>query len=620
MLRIGPPLLIQLIGILLFCGSLLMEGASAQVEDLYAPWRLESTGQIDPQTAEAVELNNARLEDLLQIPLMPAALANSILHFRQTGGRYTSLEEFQRLHNVDPELLNLLLPYIDVYPDSSAVSLRFLSRYQQDFPPSQDVSSSPYRAGSKFMLRSSKNLALGIAVEKDAGEIQLWDQTAVTFMAPLPGHLGRLVMGDYLVGYGEGLVIRTARNFGLGRDAEHNLYKNTPGLRPYAGWEENLALRGAGATINRSPLDFTVWASQRSRDAYLDSTGNISSFNESGLQRTAGELAGRDACREELLGLHVERILFSSALEIGLTAYAIKWNKPVQQDDSFTDGAQAGGLEIAYAKKEYQGRCEIALDQQGRSAVMAVLQGSFGQLHSTLSGYWIAPHYYSPLASSLDFAPGEVQNRLGVYSGLGIYPDWGSISGFIHLYQYPLRRPGESWGGQDICLNAERQFTHQLQLELSSRWVQEVENDSSQNAGRWRGSGFLQLKPEENWVLRSELQICRTHGFSGLGQMLQLGILRPFPWGSFTGIEVAVLTGIYNTPAYENRVYWSETDMGGGVTIHPLWGAGSALQLNIIGWHEVWGRLACSGYWDQPEREVGARAPEHSLVITYRYP
>lgn len=100
-------------------------------------------------------------------------------------------------------------------------SLKLL--YRTDNPPPENVTIAPYRTGVRFGWRDPRRLFIGLAAEKDAGERQFWDHTALALSFSQLDDRLTLILGDYLVGYGTGLVIRTKRNYGLGLDAEGNL-------------------------------------------------------------------------------------------------------------------------------------------------------------------------------------------------------------------------------------------------------------------------------------------------------------------------------------------------------------------------------------------------------------
>jgi hypothetical protein len=191
--------------------------------------------------------------------------------------------------------------------------------------------------------------------------------------------------------------------------------------------------------------------------------------------------------------------------------------------------------------------------------------------------------------------------------------------GFMHLYRYPRRNLGTSWGGKDISLSAEGAVTPRVRLVLASRWTKEIEPDSLDQNSRWRGSGMVTVRPASQWELRTGVQLCRALNSTSGGQLLRLGLTHEIKFGPAAGLEIAVNSGIYQADEYNQRLFWYETDRSGSFQVHALWGEGEVVQVTIAGFKQNWGQAALSLWWDEPNLSV-QRERTCDLSLVYRYP
>ena len=116
-----------------------------------------------------------------------------------------------------------------------------------------------------------------------------------------------VVLGDYQIQFGQGVTAWSG--LGLGKSSYvMNVKRSGRGIRPYTSVDENRFMRGAAFTLGKGDWTATGFYSSKGIDANVvepDSLSNpdqqqISSFQLSGLHRTADELFDADAIRELL--------------------------------------------------------------------------------------------------------------------------------------------------------------------------------------------------------------------------------------------------------------------------------------------------------------------------------
>lgn len=591
----------------------------AQPEESTAPWRLESAGPINLLLVEPLDINTVNLETLAQVPGLTPDLAQGIIEYRNEAGPFQSLDDLHNVEGINEAILETISNYIKVIHDIDVYTVSYICRYRQDYPASSAVRESSYRFSQRLRVENSAGVALGVGLDKDPGEEELWDHSSLALEIPLPKLDGRLILGDYLVGFGHGLVIKTRRNYGLGRRPDGNLRVYPEMIKAYHSWDENIALRGVAFITQMRKIGVSAWASSRYRDARVNENGRIISFDLSGLHRTESEESHRDVCREETAGVHVAWVLPESNLTIGFTSSVVNWNLPFLFDDSPIFDTYAAGIDLRYAVRRISAMVECAWDDRGNGAQMADVQFRSVLFRSALALYHVDPDYFAPLASGLDFELGEVNNREGVYSHFKIYLPRGFLSGVMHLYQFPRRLPGESWRGQDFSLYAAFKLLRGIESSFSSRWVQEEDPETPNKVSRWRGSASIAVFPGNNWRLEPELRLARVHETEGLDYLIGLAMKRwwrPLPKFS---VETEIGLGYYDADEYSQRLYWVEYDISRSMRVRPLWYRGALLEIKLNLKHSKWGSLHIDSLWDQPD-DYSDRSPSRSLTVTFKYP
>jgi hypothetical protein len=495
-----------------------------------------------------------------------------------------------------------------VIHDSTSYNLRITLKYQQAIL-GKNQSIRPYRFGPKFSMAGSDQVFLGLALEKDPGEAHFWDHSALTASLPLPNNIGKIILGDYLVGYGCGLVIRTARNWGLGRDIRSNLQFRAQGVKPYNGWGEDLALRGAAIELSRDDSYLSFWGSSRERGVILDTNDVIQSFSSS----------SNTSSREEGWGARFNHRFLSRYMTIGLAYSATNWDRKQHLSSTPSNRNGVGGLDLFWSDDSLAVMAETAWDDHGDQATMAKLDWRLNHFRIQQAIYSLDPNYSAPMASSFDMGPGEVANRQGSYSGLAYRIRGTALSGFMHLYRYPYRSVGQSWGGEDVCLSVEETSVRRARFVLVSRWLQEQESDTLIQIQRWRGSGLAAFNPSADWKLTAVINLCSSEMSNELGQMLRLEMSRIIRIDLTAGLTFSLGAGIYQAQDYSVRLYWNEAEPSASYRVRPLWGRGEAAQICINGWRNHWGQVDLSWWYDQPEPE-SARKCTKEISVTYRYP
>ena len=130
------------------------------------------------------------------------------------------------------------------------------------------------------------------------------------------GILTRAVVGDYRIGFGEGLV--------MGGSTWNS--KSTPplktqgGIRPMTSNDEVNFLRGAAVTLSLGKhVRLSAFGSYRKRDATLTNLGEVQTLLTNGYHRTSTEWERRRNVGSTVLGGNVE--WYNKGFHLGATGY-----------------------------------------------------------------------------------------------------------------------------------------------------------------------------------------------------------------------------------------------------------------------------------------------------------
>ncbi len=282
---------------------------------------------------EKLEINNAGLIDLMRIPFMDFNTAKTIIDYRKNTGYIFSYRELLAIKDADTASLKLCAPFItvnfispdnslDLYPDKVSVNLR--SRFAVDLQERRGFlenkfEGSKFKSLQKIRFGFGKNYILSITAEKDPGEKSFTDHLAFNFNIKNIGVIENLIIGDYLLEYGQGLAL--GGNFPKYNsiDAVTNFNKNRNRMIPYSGTTENGFFRGAAGILSYANLSLSVFYSGNKFDASVDSSGIFSSASAAGLHRTEAELTDKNSVNENMSGLSI--VYSTEIFDIGLLHY-----------------------------------------------------------------------------------------------------------------------------------------------------------------------------------------------------------------------------------------------------------------------------------------------------------
>lgn len=539
-------------------------------------------------------LNTCTLEELMQFPLLEPQQAIALVNHRKLFGEFIDLAELQVV-GLDIETIKLIQPFVSVELSAHQKVLNFekeLKFGQKSFVTTLKYAEPNSLPSSVIGSEWSQNLRLryfgnrysfGINADKDAGE-KYWNKGPDFITAHIAvkniGKLNYAVLGDYILHFGQGLVIGSG--FGMGKGANvMNVKRGRQPVREYRGINEFQFFRGAAAqySINKK-LQFVTAVSVSKIDATLnlDSLKNqlqISNFDFDGYHRTSAELDKKNNTTQTLfygmgqysskagnIQIGVSRFQYSNELIPSNDLY--KKYYPQQNDATYIQIAQNHSIKNVHIFSEF------AIDLLSQKK--AIIAGMFFPLGTKIETVILYRNYEPGFVARYSTAFGQnSQNEHGMYTGIKYVLHrklW--VSMYQDLYEQPWLQyttDGKAYNS-DVFFQIDKMFTKKSGTYLRVRRNISTEN----NPDETRIQHLLERNATNlRWHLKNEIASNMQIEFRLEGNVVHLDNKSTYQ-GSLMFFELTqkllrnkislnTRYTLFNTENYNNRIYAFENQL-----------------------------------------------------------
>ena len=409
-----------------------------------------------------ININAATRQQLLALPFLSEQTVDGILDYLALNGAMRSLGELRLVKNMSLREREWLRFFIFI-PDESGVSggrdtgfwgksgadTTWWGRARHDALMRVDVplynrKGWPWKQGLASRWRytwwQGRHLEAGLRAETDAGEAMmnretpLWDSYGGHVQLKDIGVLKSLILGDFKVGFGEGLLMNNGLRFGK---LSMGLWRTAGGVRPHRSADEVNYLRGVAATMELGKAWLlTALYSYRKLDATVAADNSVQSINTTGFHRTEGELGHRGSLGSQVTALHAAKTfllgndgngLKPRAFRLGATALYQYYDHQFKQSEPLyrqilPEGYQMGGISIDYGLRSshlyFSGETSRSFSRNARGQ-----RGGWATLNKAAWRFsantqlvaiqrFYSQDYYSPYASAFG-ENSHVQNESG---------------------------------------------------------------------------------------------------------------------------------------------------------------------------------------------------------------
>jgi hypothetical protein len=590
-----------------------------------------------------LEIAAASAAELQQIPGVSPQAAFQIVSYRDQHFIHRK-EDLNGLQGIEPEVVEALEPYVSFSGRTSSgrdrpnlsIRMRLVRKLSQS-PTSEDDQylGSPEkvycriagRFGLSSELRKSKedthglngsSVSFGLLTSKDPGENNFADLLRGNVAAHFPEYSTRLVIGNFLVDGGQGLVFWRSTGFSKGGEATSGVAKNGIGVWPSLSTGQSTAFRGIGVSIQPRGMGFHLFYSNKPLDATIDSEGTATHLSSDDLHRTESELAKKNRLRERTVGGRMTLEL-GKGIKLGMSGLTSLFDETVMLSGPFGfhgDQFSAFGLDGLYTDGSISAFAEIARD---RSRAISAVAGFSANPSSNVSVAFVVRTYaesYNNFHSSGFSESGDgCRNESGTYAGLTFHPtSWLRVTAYVDQFVFPWRTFGSlmSSQGHEYFVAADLRMNDKIAIEFQFRKKDNAESSTTfdvaetnqigiDSKGRSTCRLMLRFDPAASLRWQNCVEIVNV----GLEResVQERGLLFFQDLTADIGHALSVTARIvaFYTDSYASRVYEYEADLPGAYSTPALFDSG--FRCYILGRYR-WGRtLALALKYSQTSKE-----------------
>lgn len=631
--------------------------------------------------ASPLDLNTATPDDLAATFILDERQLRSFFEYRGQVGPFLSLYELQAIPGFDLHTIRRLLPFVTITIKAASIAqalknpgqhfLMFRSgkllERQKGFAPLDSNSNAVtrYRGPSfngylRYRNARSGAYSFGLTLEKDSGE-KLWQWNAgrqifgfdfTSFHAQVVnrGKLKSLILGDFQMQAGQGLLLGAGFSLGKGSEVIRTVYRSTTGLKPYTSATEANFFRGIAATwAITHRTDLTLLFSNIQRDATQSSDSLNSSITTSlpttGYHRTASEMDKHHVLRERDIGLHILHKLASQKGQIGLTVLYTHYSSFIQKRDLLYNRYEfsgnrnlTSGLHGDYRWRNLHFFGETAISKSGGTGAIGGLIASLGRkLDVSFIARHYARHFHTFYGNPISEGIRPINER-GVYGGFRWSPSakwqWSSYTDFFRFpwlkYQVDAPSRGFDYFIQGLWKPSKRLNAYVLFHEKHKQTNDPAaeQNDPALIRSIKR-TAMLNMDYEIplKCAFRTRLQygsLKSGHGTASKG----FTIVQDVTW-HFAKLEISGRMAFFKTDDYDSRQYVYEKDMLYAFSIPAYYNTGTRhyfmLRYTVSKPLKIWLRWSQTRYSDIEKISSGLseidgnKRSEVKLQVMYQF-
>lgn len=590
-----------------------------------------------------LDLNNATAEQLRNLFILNELQINSLIQYRTENGALLSEYELQSIPHFDLQSIQKVLPFIIIRNPEEQLNSKLLRRIRYN-PNNYLVIRSELGVESKqgfseddslrrflghpqkYYLRYRNSIAndfsFGITAEHDAGEAFEWIPNNkqfgfdyMSFHAQLQnkGKLKNLIVGDYQLQSGQGLVLGGAFGTGKGGETINSIRRSNILAVPFTSALENFGLRGLTLTYQATPaIQFTPFISIANRDANAgsDSLENnlVTSLQSTGFHRNINELIDRKVLNEKRAGFTSQYV--KGALQAGIIYQYVHFNKEILPEENLYNqfsfrgkSNQTASAFINYAFYNFAFFGELAYQDP---ATLAFIIGTLGSLSPYFDIAILVRNYprnFHTFSANAFSEASQPKNERGLYWGLKykIHKHWQAAA-YIDLFEFPwlqFRNYSPSHGYEWL-------FRLQYQPTKTIGYSVQLREESKQRNLSVESPFYLTAQgTKRNLFVNADYSVYPGLTMRSRIQVSQYVFNRSTTYGmaivqdltyDFGKLKISGRYALFGTDDYDNRQYAGEKDMWLAYSFQPYAGEGLRryvlLQYDINKKLSLWFRYA----------------------------
>lgn len=614
--------------------------------------------QLEELADNPLPINNATREDLESIPFLSKDQTEAMSYYLYRYGPIVDLSELLLVDGIDQQTLRLLRPFLclgdSVKPSASQNSLKNALKYGKQevrlsfgntFKKNNETeylqyAGNPVSATLRYGFNHKDRVQFGFVLQKDPGEKfieknYLTDYYSIHFLLRETGRIKTLIIGDYSLSLGQGLVF--GKSFSLGKNfsgTNPEIYGQE--IKRHFSTAESGFLRGLAGSVylkqsknkSLSEIVLTSFLSNRKLDANLNEN-YFTSISETGLHRTENELSNHNNIKLFATGAHIK--YYHKNIQFGITGILWKFNANYYPDWKPYNNFYFRGNKSANYSANYRFRIlesclfgELSFDKNGN---FACLNGLTLQPFSGMNISFLARHYSPKYISyfSNAFAEGSgVRNETGYYSCI----EWRfarnlRMNAYCDIFMFPwlsygINEPssGNEKGFQIILITGKNS-------EILLRFKQKIK-DENQNISTIKYPEVINGKKSQFRLMTtcsiSDIRFQTSLDFNSIEKYLKsdktygLSLSQTCYYNpEFSKISLYLRLALFDAKNFDNRIFVYEKSLPGSFSMPVFYGLGGRLGIcfsykinsNISFWVKT-------GYFSYTDRDMSNVSNEES--------
>lgn len=431
-----------------------------------------------------LNLNEADRKDFQSLYFLNEEQISGIIQYRERYGLFKTIYELMAIESLDRSTIEQLQKFATIDSDKKVkffqsladpgihelfLRYQFISEQKKGYSPPDTLrndritsryAGGPARLYSRYLFARPDRYSFGFTVEKDPGEKLIWEPETKRYgldyysfhaMAEHVWKFKKIVLGDFSMDFGQGLVFGSGIRVGKGTSPVTTIRRNEMGLRPYRSVYEGKDYRGIAVSTQLNLFQLNLFISNVQRDAKINQVENsdletfTSSINDVGLHRTPYEIASKHTVTNRAYGGNLNVKLLRSRLEIGVNGVYNDYSSellPASAKYRFFQFAGRsnynGSGYVNYYLKRGHLFSELAYSKSGGVAHSSGLIVSLSSQVQTAIHYRDYDKRYHTFSSNAFGENATNSNERGIYWGISIKPaDRWLITGYFDYFSFP---------------------------------------------------------------------------------------------------------------------------------------------------------------------------------------
>jgi len=540
-----------------------------------------------------INVNTASISELTTIPFLDYSTAEKIVLIRNKIGHYTSLSQLDSIQGIDMQNISAA-KYFLILSDKITPSLKSQDRYFQGRFRTRTIDDLQEKKGFlngnylgtrpktylRLLLDYARNYKAGIVLDKDAGERSYADFISAHFTFKDLGILNKLIVGDYLIEFGQGLALWSPYSFSKSSEAVRTVIKSPRNLIEYTSVDENQFMRGIGGKLKLNEFSLTSFYSKHKIDANIDSLNNlILSFRKDGYHRSYNEIQKHHTVNETVWG-GILSYRPETNISLGLLYYQSNFSLPVfSKNHNSLSGSKFNFLSFTYSA--YLGNIILNGEAAYNNLSVASITNLFIRISNNLKiifSFRSYPHNYYNLNSAGFSERSGTKNELGFYTGLTWKTNLGVFNTYFDQFKFPRETnsiPFSSSGNEFMLDYLSKRFRKaQLHLrykrEKKDKLISEDNKIYPNVSNSFRSEVSVNVSRKLRLRTRFEFRINIMNNSSEKGYLA----FQDINWVLFKNVNIKGRIIFFKTDSYNSRIYEFENDLRGILFNPALYGNG----------------------------------------------